>query len=92
MRTKDENFKIVTGRPRKKPWEQKANITLRLDQATYQRIRRLAGRKKCSVSAAVELLLATEDAERIEPTVAVDYSYLSKKVVGYTSSKIIGNL
>ena len=68
MRASDKGFNIVTGRRRKKPWEHKAVLVLRLEQETFQRIRRLAQREKCSVSQAAEMLIRTADSEKIEPT------------------------
>jgi len=89
MRTKDNSFKIVTGRPRNKPWEQKQNVSFRLEQATYQRIRRFAEKRKCGVSEALEMLLKTSDSELIEPTLAVDYSHLLEKIKTYAITNIL---
>jgi hypothetical protein len=89
MRASDKGFNIVTGRKRKKPWEQKATVTMRLEQETYQRMRRLATRLKCSISEAAELLLGTPDSEKIEPTLPVDYSHLLKKGGSYTISQLL---
>lgn len=89
MRASDKGFSIVSGRPRHKPWEQKATIVLRLEQETYQRIRRLAENRKCSVSKAAELLFRTPDAEKIEPTLPVDYSHLLNKGGSYTVSQLL---
>ncbi len=89
MRVSDNGFKIVTGRPRKKPWEQKASLVIRLEQETYQRIRRLADKRKCSVSQAVELLIRTADSEKIEPTLPVDYSHILNKGGSYTVSQLL---
>ena len=89
MRVSDNGFKIVTGRPRHKPWEQKASLVIRLEQETYQRIRRLADKRKCSVSQAVELLIRTQDSERIEPTLPVDYSHILNKGGNYTVSQLL---
>jgi len=89
MRVSDKGFSMVSGRPRKKPWEQKATVALRLEQETYQRLRRLANRRRCSISQAAELLIRTQESEKIEPTMPVDYSHLLKKGVGYTVSQIL---
>jgi hypothetical protein len=89
MRASDNGFRIVTGRPRKKPWEQKASVVLRLEQETYQRIRRLADKRKCSVSQAAELLIRTQESERIEPTLPVDYSHILNKAGSYTVSQLL---
>jgi hypothetical protein len=89
MRASDKGFSMVSGRPRKKPWEQKAFIAVRLEQETYQRIRRLAQRKKCSVSQAVELLIRTQESEKIEPTLPVDYSHILNKGGSYTVSQLL---
>jgi hypothetical protein len=88
-RASDKGFSMVSGRPRKKPWEQKAFIAVRLEQETYQRIRRLAQRKKCSVGQAVELLIRTQESEKIEPTMPVDYSHLLTKKNGYTVYQLL---
>jgi len=89
MRANDNGFSIVAGRPRKKPWEQKASLVLRLEQETYQRIRRLADKRKCSVSQAAELLIRTQESERIEPTLPVDYSHILNKGGSYTVSQLL---
>jgi macrodomain Ter protein organizer (MatP/YcbG family) len=89
MRASDKGFNIVAGRPRHKPWEQKASVVIRLEQETYQRIRRLADKRKCSVSQAVELLIRTQDSERIEPTLPVDYSHILNKGGSYTVSQLL---
>jgi len=89
MRASDKGFSMISGRPKKKPWEQKAAIVLRLEQETYQRIRRLALRKDCSVSQAAELLFRTPDSEKIEPTLPVDYSHIMKKGGYYTISQLL---
>ena len=89
MRVSDNGFKIVTGRPRHKPWEQKASLVIRLEQETYQRIRRLADKRKCSVSQAVELLIRTQESEKIEPTLPVDYSHILNKGGNYTVSQLL---
>ncbi len=78
MRASDKGFNIVCGRPRHKPWEKRATVVLRLEEETHQRIRRLAKKRNCSISQAAEVLLRTDDAERIEPTLPVDYSHLLK--------------
>ena len=91
MRASDKGFNIVTGRRRKKPWEVKAIIVLRLEQETFQRIRRLAQREKCSVSQAAEMLIRTADSEKIEPTLPVDYSHLINKANTYTVSQILNH-
>lgn len=87
MRVSDKGFSMIVGRPRKKPWEQKATVALRLEQETYQRLRRLAARKRCSISQAAELLMRTADSEKIEPTLPVDYSHLMTK--GYSVTQIL---
>jgi predicted DNA-binding ribbon-helix-helix protein len=89
MRPSDKGFSMVSGRPRKKPWELKATVALRLEQETYQRLRRLANRRRCSISQAAELLMRTQESEKIEPTLPVDYSHLLKKSNGYTVSQIL---
>ena len=89
MRASDKGFSIIAGRPRKKPWEQKATIVLRFEQETYQRIRRLAAKRRCSVSQAAELLIRTQESEKIEPTLPVDYSHLMNKHATYTVSQIL---
>jgi hypothetical protein len=89
MRASDNGFNILAGRPRRKPWEQKATLVLRLEQETYQRIRRLAEKRKCSVSKAAELLFRTDDSEKIEPTLPVDYSHILNKGGSYTVSQLL---
>jgi hypothetical protein len=89
MRANDKGFSIVAGRPRHKPWEQKASLLIRLEQETYQRIRRLADRRKCSVSQAAELLIRTKESESIEPTLPVDYSHILNKAGSYTVSQLL---
>ena len=88
MRANDKGFNIVAGRPRQKPWEQKASVVIRLEQETYQRIRRLADKRKCSVSQAVELLIRTQESEKIEPTLPVDFSHILKGG-SYTVSQLL---
>ena len=88
-RASDEGFSMICGRPRYKPWEQKATIVLRLSQETYQRIRRLSSLRRCSVSQAAELLMRTEESEKIEPTMPIDYSFLEKKGNNYTVLDIL---
>jgi hypothetical protein len=88
MKRKD-NGSISAGRPRLKPWEQKITATFRLEQETYQRIVRLAKREGRSMSAAVELLIRTQESEKIEPTLPVDYSILTQFQKGYTVSQIL---
>jgi hypothetical protein len=88
-RASDEGFSMICGRQRHKPWEQKATIVLRLSQETYQRIRRLSLRNKCNPSQAAELLMRTEESEKIEPTMPIDYSHLQKKGNSYTVLDIL---
>jgi macrodomain Ter protein organizer (MatP/YcbG family) len=89
MKVNDKGFSIVAGRPRHKPWEQKASIVLRLEQETYQRIRRLSDKRKCSVSKAVELLIRTQESEGIEPTLPVDFSHILNNAGNYTVSQLL---
>ncbi len=89
MRANDKGFSMIVGRKRKKPWEQKAVVVLRLEQETYQRIRRLASKRRCSVSQAAELLIRTQESEKIEPTMPVDYSYLLNKRNSYSVTQIL---
>jgi predicted DNA-binding protein len=88
MKRKDSG-PIAAGRPRLKPWEQKITATFRLEQETYQRIVRLAKREGRSMSAAVELLIRTQESEKIEPTLPVDYSILTQLQKGYMVSQIL---
>ena len=89
MRANDKGFSMIVGRKRKKPWEQKAVVVLRLEQETYQRIRRLASKRRCSVSQATELLIRTLESEKIEPTMPVDYSHLLNKRNSYSVTQIL---
>lgn len=90
MRANDKGFNIVAGRPRHKPWERKATVVLRLEEETHQRIRRLAKRRNSSLSQAAEVLFRTEDSEKIEPTLPVDYSHLLKGG-SYTVSQLLNS-
>jgi|GEM_PF-5367933 cytidylate kinase len=87
--TKDNGFRLVAGRPRLKPWEQRITVTFRLSYETYQRIQRLAKREKILMSKALEKLVRTEESERIEPTIPVDYSKIHHRERGYTVTKIL---
>lgn len=87
--TKDDGFRLVAGRPRLKPWEQRITVTFRLSYETYQRIQRLAKREKILMSKALEKLVRTEESERIEPTIPVDYSKIHHRERGYTVTKIL---
>ena len=87
--TKDNGFRLVAGRPRLKPWEQRITVTFRLSYETYQRIQRLANREKILMSKALEKLVRTEESERIEPTIPVDYSKIHHRERGYTVTKIL---
>lgn len=87
--TKDNGFRLVAGRPRLKPWEQRITVTFRLSYETYQRIQRLAKREKILMSKALEKLVRTEESERIEPTIPVDYSKIHHRERGYTITKIL---
>jgi macrodomain Ter protein organizer (MatP/YcbG family) len=89
MRANDKGFSMIAGRKRLKPWEQKAVLVVRLEQETYQRIRRLAKKRRCSVSQAVELLIRTAESEKIEPTMPVDYSHLLNKKNSYSVTQIL---
>ena len=89
MKNKDNGYKIGSGRPRLKPWEQKATATFRLTQETYQRIVRLAKREGRSMSAALELLVRTQESEKIEPTIPVDYTSFLTPRKGYSVSSIL---
>lgn len=89
MKARDNGFKITAGRPRMKPWEQNVTVTFRLSQETYQRIMRLAKREKRTRSAALEILIRTEESEKIEPTLPVDYSHLLNPQRGYILSNIL---
>lgn len=89
MKASDKGFSMISGRPKKKPWEKKATIVLRLEQETYQRIRRLAARKGCSVSQAAERLFRTTDSEKIEPTLPVDYSHILTDGGHYTIYQLL---
>ena len=87
--SKDKGYKILVGRPRLKPWEQRVSASFRLTYETYQRIQRLAKREKIGKSKALELLLQTEESEKIEPTQVVDYSKINKRATGYTVTSIL---
>lgn len=87
--TKDNGFRLVAGRPRLKPWEQRITVTFRLSYETYQRVQRLAKREKILMSKALEKLVRTEESERIEPTIPVDYSKIHHRERGYTVTKIL---
>jgi hypothetical protein len=87
--TKDNGFRLVAGRPRLKPWEQRITVTFRLSYETYQRIQRLAKREKILMSKALEKLVRTDESERIEPTIPVDYSKIHHRERGYTVTKIL---
>lgn len=87
--TKDNGFRLVAGRPRLKPWEQRITVTFRLSYETYQRIQRLAKREKILMSKALEKLVRTEESERIEPTIPVDYTKIHHRERGYTVTKIL---
>ena len=45
--------------------------------------------RRCSVSQAAELLMRTEESEKIEPTMPIDYSFLEKKGNSYTVLDIL---
>ncbi len=87
--TKDNGFRLVAGRPRLKPWEQRITATFRLTYETYQRIQRLSKREGITISKALEKLVRTEESERIEPTIPVDYSKIHHRERGYTVTKIL---
>jgi hypothetical protein len=87
--TKDNGFKIITGRPRLKPWEQRITASFRLTYETYQRIQRLAKREGIAPSKALELLVRTAESEKIEPTQVVDYSKINHRGTGYTVTNIL---
>ncbi len=86
--TKDNGFKLIKGRPRHKPWEQRVTATFRLTYETYQRIQRLAKREGIISSKALEMLVRTVESEKIEPTQVVDYAKIHNKG-GYTCSNIL---
>jgi len=88
-RPSDDGFKILAGRPRRKPWEQRVTASFRLTYETYQRIQRLAKREKINKSQALELLVRTAESERIEPTQLVDYSKIHHRGTGYTVTHIL---
>jgi hypothetical protein len=46
-------------------------------------------RNKCNPSQAAELLMRTEESEKIEPTMPIDYSFLQKKGNSYTVLDIL---
>ena len=87
--SKDNGFKIITGRPRGKPWEQRVTASFRLTYETYQRIQRLAKREGINPSKALELLVRTEESEKIEPTQIVDYAKINHRGTGYTVTHIL---
>lgn len=87
--SKDDGFRIVAGRPRHKPWEQRVTASFRLTYETYQRIQRLAKREGIIASKALELLIRTEESEKIEPTQPVDYSKIAHRGTGYTVTHIL---
>jgi hypothetical protein len=87
--TKDNGFKINVGRPRHKPWEQRVTASFRLTYETYQRIQRLAKREGLNKSQALELLVRTEESERVEPTQVVDYSKINQRGAGYSVTHIL---
>jgi hypothetical protein len=87
--SKDNGYKINVGRPRHKPWEQKVTASFRLTYETYQRIQRLAKREGIIPSKALELLVRTEESEKIEPTQAVDYSKIKQRSTGYSVTNIL---
>ena len=89
MRPSDNGFRIGAGRPRSKPWEQKSTLVVKLTPETYQRIERLAKREGRSKSEALELLIRTPDAEKIEPTLPVDYSKVIHPQRGYAITQIL---
>ena len=86
---KDNGFRIITGRPRLKPWEQRITASFRLTYETYQRIQRLAKREGIIPSKALELLVRTDESEKIEPTQVVDYSKIHHRSNGYTVTNIL---
>jgi hypothetical protein len=86
--TKDNGFRIIAGRPRHKPWEQRVTATFRLTYETYQRIQRLAKREGIISSKALELLVRTAESEKIEPTKVVDYTKIHHKS-SYSCSNIL---
>jgi len=63
--------------------------SFRLSYETYQRIQRLAKREGTTISKALERLVRTEESERIEPTIPVDYSKIHHRERGYTVTKIL---
>ena len=85
----DDGFRLVAGRARLKPWEKKIGASFRLSYETYQRIQRLAKREKITISKALEKLVRTEESERIEPTIPVDYSKIIYKERGYSVTNIL---
>jgi predicted DNA-binding protein len=87
--SKDKGYKILVGRPRLKPWEQRITASFRLTYETYQRIQRLAKREKIVPSKALELLVRTAESEEIEPTQVVDYSKINNKGTGYSVTSIL---
>jgi hypothetical protein len=87
--SKDEGFRINVGRPRHKPWEQRVTASFRLTYETYQRIQRLSKREGINKSQALELLVRTEESERVEPTQVVDYSKIAHCGTGYTVTHIL---
>lgn len=89
MRARDNGYKITAGRPRHKPWEQKVAVNFTLQQETYQRIMRLAKREGRTPSSALEVLIRTQESEKIEPTLPVDYSMMTQFQKGYAISQIL---
>ena len=87
--SKDNGFRIIAGRPRHKPWEQRVTATFRLTYETYQRIQRLAKRDGIILSKALELLVRTAESEKIEPTQVVDYSKIHHRASGYSVTNIL---
>lgn len=87
--SKDNGFRLNPGRPRLKPWEQRITASFRLTYETYQRIQRLAKREGIIPSKALELLVRTEESERIEPTQVVDYSKIHHRSSGYSVTNIL---
>ena len=87
--TKDDGFRLCAGRPRSKPWEQRITATFRLTYETYQRIQRLSKREGTTISKALEKLVRTDESERIEPTIPVDYSKIHHRERGYSVTSIL---
>ena len=86
---KKDDPPLCAGRPRHKPWEKRITASFRLSYESYQRIQRLAKRERIGLAQALEKLIRTEESERIEPTIPVDYSKIHHRERGYSVTNIL---